>query len=87
MIYIMKYRRKYLELQKEGLNGKLGTISAWLAKNNNQWMSDTGRYRSEGLSQQSDMVSETSASVVHIYKISVSLTGPRVHFNYFSVKC
>ena len=25
--------RKYLELQKEGLNGKLGTISAWLDKN------------------------------------------------------
>jgi len=34
--------RKYLELQKEGLNGKLGTISAWLDKNNNQWLSDTG---------------------------------------------
>ena len=34
--------RKYLELQKEGLNGKLGTISAWLDKNNNQWLSDSG---------------------------------------------
>ena len=34
--------RKYLELQKEGLNGKLGTISAWLDKNNNQWLSDAG---------------------------------------------
>lgn len=34
--------RKYLELQKDGLNGKLGTISAWLDKNNNQWLSDTG---------------------------------------------
>ena len=34
--------RKYLELQKEGLNGKLGTISAWLDKNNNQWLSDEG---------------------------------------------
>lgn len=34
--------RKYLELQKDGLNGKLGTISAWLDKNNNQWLSDAG---------------------------------------------
>lgn len=34
--------RKYLELQKEGLNGKLGTVSAWLDKNNNQWLSDGG---------------------------------------------
>ena len=34
--------RKYLELQKEGLNGKLGTVSAWLDKNNNQWLSDNG---------------------------------------------
>lgn len=34
--------RKYLELQKEGLNGKLGTISAWLDKHNNQWLDDHG---------------------------------------------
>ncbi|MCH5219154.1 MAG: glycoside hydrolase family 127 protein [Muribaculaceae bacterium] len=34
--------RQYLELQKEGLNGKLGTVSAWLDKNNNQWLSDSG---------------------------------------------
>ena len=34
--------RKYLELQKDGLNGKLGTVSAWLNKNNNQWLSDAG---------------------------------------------
>lgn len=34
--------RKYLELQKDGLNGQLGTISAWLDKNNNQWLSDNG---------------------------------------------
>lgn len=34
--------RKYLELQKEGLNGKLSTVSAWLDKNNNQWLSDAG---------------------------------------------
>lgn len=34
--------RKYLELQRDGLNGKLGTVSAWLDKNNNQWLSDNG---------------------------------------------
>lgn len=34
--------RVYLERQKEGLNGKLGTVSAWLDKNNNQWLSDAG---------------------------------------------
>lgn len=33
---------KFLQLQRDGLNGKLGTISAWLDKNNNQWLSDTG---------------------------------------------
>lgn len=33
---------KYLELQRDGLNGKLGTISAWLDKNDNQWLSDSG---------------------------------------------
>ena len=31
--------------------------------------------------------SETSASVLQNYKISVGLTSPWVHFNYFSVKC
>lgn len=36
--------RQYLELQKEGLNGQLGTISAWLDKNNNQWLSDNGAH-------------------------------------------
>lgn len=34
--------RKYLELQRDGLNGKLGSVSAWLDKNNNQWLSDKG---------------------------------------------
>ena len=34
--------RNYLELQRDGLNGKLGTISSWLDKNNNQWLSDQG---------------------------------------------
>lgn len=34
--------RNYLELQRDGLNGQLGSISAWLDKNNNQWLSDSG---------------------------------------------
>ena len=34
--------RNYLELQRDGLNGQLGTVSAWLDKNNNQWLSDSG---------------------------------------------
>ena len=34
--------RKYLELQRDGLNGHLGEISAWLDKNNNQWLGDSG---------------------------------------------
>lgn len=32
----------YLTMQKEGLCGQLGTISSWLDKNNNQWLSDSG---------------------------------------------
>ncbi|SDX21847.1 Beta-L-arabinofuranosidase, GH127 [Hydrobacter penzbergensis] len=35
--------RKYLELQRNGLTGKLGQISAWLDKNNNAWFSGTGQ--------------------------------------------
>ena len=35
--------RKYLELQRNGLTGKLGQISAWLDKNNNAWYSGTGQ--------------------------------------------
>ncbi len=34
---------KYLELQKEGLTGKLGDISAWLEKDNNAWFSGNGQ--------------------------------------------
>ncbi len=34
--------RKYLELQRDGLNGQLGTVSAWLDKKNNQWLSNSG---------------------------------------------
>ena len=36
--------REYLVRQKEGLNGKLGTVSDWLDKNGNQWLSDTGSH-------------------------------------------
>lgn len=33
---------KLLELQKNGLCGNLGSISAWLEKNNNAWLSEGG---------------------------------------------
>ena len=34
---------KYLQLQRDGLTGHLGEISAWLAKDNNAWFSGTGK--------------------------------------------
>ena len=34
--------KKYLELQRDGLTGHLGEISAWLDKNNNAWYSGNG---------------------------------------------
>jgi len=34
---------KYLELQRDGLTGQLGTISAWLDKKNNAWYSNDGK--------------------------------------------
>lgn len=34
--------REMLVRQRNGLNGQLGTVSAWLDKNNNQWLSDSG---------------------------------------------
>lgn len=34
--------QKYLELQRDGLTGHLGEISAWLAKKNNAWLSKDG---------------------------------------------
>ncbi|MES2893253.1 MAG: beta-L-arabinofuranosidase domain-containing protein [Bacteroidota bacterium] len=34
--------KKYLELQRDGLTGKLGEISAWLEKKDNAWFSGTG---------------------------------------------
>ena len=41
-IHPQGWLRKYLELQRDGLNGQLGTVSAWLEKNNNQWLSNSG---------------------------------------------
>lgn len=34
--------KKYLELQKDGLTGRLNEISAWLAKDNNAWLTTGG---------------------------------------------
>jgi hypothetical protein len=34
---------KYLELQRDGLTGQLGEISAWLDKSNNAWYSTEGK--------------------------------------------
>lgn len=34
---------KYLTLQRDGLTGQLGNISAWLDKDNNAWFSGTGK--------------------------------------------
>jgi len=34
---------KYLELQRDGLTGQLGDISAWLDKKNNAWFSGNGK--------------------------------------------
>lgn len=34
--------KKYLELQKNGLTGHLGEISAWLGKENNAWLTNGG---------------------------------------------
>lgn len=33
---------RYLELQRDGLTGHLGEISAWLDKNNNSWLQEKG---------------------------------------------
>lgn len=34
--------QRYLQLQKDGLTGHLGEISAWLAKKNNAWLTNGG---------------------------------------------
>lgn len=36
--------RKYLEMHRDGLMGQLGTISAWLDKKDNQWLSGSGSH-------------------------------------------
>ena len=36
--------KKYLLLQKEGLTGRLGEISAWLEKENNAWLMSGGNH-------------------------------------------
>ena len=36
--------KQQLELQKEGLNGHLGEISAWLQKNDNAWLETGGQW-------------------------------------------
>ncbi|MDR0738380.1 MAG: hypothetical protein LBF39_04825, partial [Prevotellaceae bacterium] len=35
--------RKYLELQRDGLTGHLGEISAWLEKKDNAWLDREGK--------------------------------------------
>ncbi|MDR1141234.1 MAG: glycoside hydrolase family 127 protein [Planctomycetaceae bacterium] len=35
---------RYLELQRDGLTGQLGTISKWLDKNDNAWLSKGGKF-------------------------------------------
>lgn len=37
------YVKKALELQRDGLTGNLGKISLWLTKENNAWLSKTGK--------------------------------------------
>lgn len=39
----MGWLGKYLALQKEGLTGHLGEISAWMSKKNNAWLSPDGK--------------------------------------------
>ena len=36
--------REYLNRQRAGLNGQLGSVSDWLDKQGNQWLSDTGSH-------------------------------------------
>lgn len=35
---------KYMELQRDGLTGQLGSVSAWLDKKDNQWLSGNGSH-------------------------------------------
>ena len=36
------FLQEILNRQRAGLNGQLGSVSAWLDKHNNQWLSDAG---------------------------------------------
>ena len=38
------WTKRYLELQRDGLTGQLGGISAWLNKKNNAWLNAGGEY-------------------------------------------
>lgn len=40
---------RYLELQRDGLTGKLGTLSKWLEKKDNAWLMQGGKYGWEEL--------------------------------------
>ena len=35
---------RYMELQRDGLTGKLGKLSIWLEKNDNAWLSEGGSH-------------------------------------------
>ena len=43
-IYEGVYRILTIELQKDGLCGHLGEISAWLQKENNAWLKNGGEW-------------------------------------------
>ena len=73
--------RKQLELQKDGLNGHLGEISAWLQKEDNAWLKTGGKWgweevpywlRGYGnlsyLMKDEAMLKETSFWIDHILK-------------------
>ncbi|MDU1889771.1 MAG: glycoside hydrolase family 127 protein [Dysgonomonas sp.] len=38
------WTKRYLELQRDGLTGQLGEISAWLGKKNNAWLNAGGEF-------------------------------------------
>ena len=40
---------RYLELQRDGLSGKLGELSMWLEKKDNAWLREGGKYGWEEL--------------------------------------
>ncbi|MBQ4203971.1 MAG: glycoside hydrolase family 127 protein, partial [Thermoguttaceae bacterium] len=40
---------RYLELQRDGLSGKLGELSKWLEKKDNAWLREGGKYGWEEL--------------------------------------